>query len=87
MGDAFASPTLSRVYWGEVFIVISLSILFDYGQESLKDKMRETGRRGLIRIIDQVFQEITILGQRTAPCRDNVMFPFCSLFWYSKKKY
>ena len=24
--------------------------------------MRETGRRGLIRIIDQVFQEITILG-------------------------
>ena len=46
----------------QVLIVIVLSLVFEFGQDALREKMQATGRKDLVKVMDQIFREIMILG-------------------------
>ena len=42
--------------------MIVLSLLFEYAQDKLREHMERTKRPDLIKVMDQIFREIMILG-------------------------
>ncbi|KAF4745923.1 hypothetical protein FOZ62_015621 [Perkinsus olseni] len=52
----------SWVYVTEVVVVIVLSLLFEYIQERIREKLEEEGKTTLVRMMDTLFREIMILG-------------------------
>ncbi|KAF4672960.1 hypothetical protein FOL47_011149 [Perkinsus chesapeaki] len=50
------------VYVVEVVVVIVLSLLFEYAQERVREKLEEEGKGTLVRMMDTLFREIMILG-------------------------
>jgi hypothetical protein len=50
------------VYVGEIAVVIALSLLFEAGEDDLRDDLKEEGNDVALDIMDATFGELTILG-------------------------
>jgi len=51
-----------NVFVGEIVLVILLSLLFEALQDRLRERFKEAGDDAMVKLMDAIFKEITILG-------------------------